>query len=205
MDTSGELQLKGGIMKSGRRIGALAAFAMVTVVALTTTAGSVAAYDFPSTNEANSAAGTPHVELISAEPGNLVLRFATEAVGYGLIEYRVDGELFDGGYVIPLTGDQLQEHVCVALDSYTCADSVDGIDRAFAALEKVEVRLVMTDHPEWRFDWTPFEVDKPDAASGSGADVPETKDECRKGGWASFDFSNQGGCISYLMTSKNRR
>ena len=46
-----------------------------------------------------------------------------------------------------------------------------------------------------RFDWTRFEV-LPDA---------QKKADCKKGGWRDFDFRNQGQCIRFVLTGKDKR
>ena len=73
------------------------------------------------------------------------------------------------------------------------------------------MQLAITDHPEWSFDWTTFSA----PPAGTGGDgyarrdsepaSPLMKSDCRNGGWDDYGFSNQGQCISYLMTSKDRR
>lgn len=35
--------------------------------------------------------------------------------------------------------------------------------------------------------------------------VPETKDDCKKGGWEDYGFKNQGQCIRYVNTGKDSR
>jgi hypothetical protein len=35
--------------------------------------------------------------------------------------------------------------------------------------------------------------------------APQSKDECKKGGWADFGFSNQGQCIRYVNTGQDSR
>jgi len=34
---------------------------------------------------------------------------------------------------------------------------------------------------------------------------PTTKDECKKGGWESFGFRNQGQCVRFVETGKDSR
>jgi hypothetical protein len=205
MKTSGEQQSKGGNMKSGRRSAALAAMAMAMVVAVTAAPmGSAAAYDYPSTNDTNRVVGAPHVEVVSAEPGNVTLRFATETEGYALIEYRVDGVTVDIGNNW-VTGGVLNPYVCVEMTLWLCEGEAASVDQPFQAAVTVEVRLAITSNPEWAFDWTTFEVPaaEPAAAGDSSKAIgPSTKAECRKGGWAAFGFGNQGHCVSYVMTSK---
>lgn len=181
---------------------------MTVVVAVTAvSAGSASAYDFASTNDQNRAAGTPHVELISAEPGNVTLRFTTAMDGYALIEYRVDGEIVNLG-TNWVTGDVLQPYVCVEISEWICTGPSSSVEQSFPATATVEVRLAITDHPEWSFDWTPFSAPPPEASEAGGRideAEPFTKDDCRERGWEAYGFRNQGHCISYLETSKDRR
>ncbi|WP_370327690.1 hypothetical protein [Euzebya sp.] len=36
-------------------------------------------------------------------------------------------------------------------------------------------------------------------------DVPETKDDCKKGGWEEYGFRNQGQCIRFVNTGQDSR
>lgn len=42
-------------------------------------------------------------------------------------------------------------------------------------------------------------------AAGIPAPAPETKTDCKKGGWQEFGFKNQGQCIRYVNTGKDSR
>ena len=195
-------------MKSGRRIAALAAFAMVTMVALVAAPPDVSAeYLFQSSNSANTLTGAPHVDLVSAEPGNVTLRFSTNEAGFAFIEYRIDGVTIPNTFPNPVTGDPLQKYVCVEMDHYPayCTGEAVSVEKSFSAQEKVEVRLAWTSNPDWSFDWTAFTVDTPEESTGSEPSAPPTKLDCKKGRWADFGFSNQGHCVSSVMTSKVRR
>ena len=194
-------------MKSGRRVAALAAFAMVTMVALSAApAGAGEPFVFQSSNTANQEAGAPHVELISAEPGNMTLRFAIGSEGYGLIEYRVDGVTVDIGDNF-VTGDGLHPYVCVETyeDPWLCDGPARSIEESFPADATVEVRLAITSNSAWAFDWTTFSVPVAEPSSTSQAIAPSMKKDCMKSGWRDFGFNNQGHCISFVMTSKDRR
>ena len=57
-----------------RAVAAIASLALVVAV-LTATASPSAAYDFPSTNDANRTANLPHVNLVSTGPGTVTLEF----------------------------------------------------------------------------------------------------------------------------------
>ncbi len=34
---------------------------------------------------------------------------------------------------------------------------------------------------------------------------PQTKDDCKKGGWEQFGFKNQGQCVRFIETGKDSR
>jgi hypothetical protein len=192
-------------MKSGRRTAALAAFAMVTMVGLTSAPAGAAEepFVFQSSNELNRAVGAPHVELLSAEPGNVTLRFATTMDVHALIEYRVDGVKVGLGahFVID---DILYDYVCVETSNQWCNDLFSSVEKSFPAESVVEVRLAAVSDPELSFDWTAFKVQTQGDHDG-GAEPQLTKDDCRRGGWEDLKFSNQGHCVRFVMTSKDRR
>lgn len=48
-----------------------------------------------------------------------------------------------------------------------------------------------------------FYIDNVD--TGIGLINPQTKDECKNGGWEDFGFKNQGLCIQYVNTGKDSR
>ena len=63
-----------------------------TALFLVVTAGPAAAYDFPSTNDANREAGLPHVNLVSTGPETVTLEFVNTTNSLAFFEYRIDGE-----------------------------------------------------------------------------------------------------------------
>jgi hypothetical protein len=52
------------------------------------------------------------------------------------------------------------------------------------------------DDPNPFVNWNEIEV---------SACSPEVKDDCKKGGWESFGFKNQGRCIQFVNTGKDSR
>ena len=73
-----------------------------------------------------------------------------------------------------------------------CANS--PVERTFSADATVEVRLALGGEHDWDFDWTSF-----------AAAQPLTKADCKKGGWRTFEFANQGQCIRFVNTGKDSR
>jgi hypothetical protein len=179
-------------MSTRTRAAASLALAAVFVLAI---ASPAAAYDFPSTNDANRAAGHPHVNLVSTGPGTVTLEFVNPTDTLAFFEYRIDGVTVGSTPHPVITGDVIHPGVCV--DGRTPpACSPGPIVRTFAATSMVEVRLALGDERDWDFDWTPFAV---------GRNDPATKDDCKDGGWESFGFRNQGQCIRFVNTGQDSR
>jgi hypothetical protein len=170
------------------RTPAAAALATVAVgVALIMGAGPAAAYDFPSTNDANRDAGRPHVNLVETGPGAVTLEFVNETNSLAYFEYRIDGTTVGSDPHPVVTGDVVHPGVCV--DGRTpAACSAGPVVETFSATTVVEVRLALGGERDWDFDWTSFPVD------------PTTKDQCRDGGWETYGFRNQGQCIRFVNT-----
>ena len=168
---------------------ALAVFSM----AFAALAAPVAAYDFPSTNDANRDAGLPHVNFVSNGVGEVTLEFVNDTNSLAFFEYRIDGEVLTSGTAHPVVaGDFIYPGVSV--DSRNTTEPTI-VERSFEADETVEVRLALGGERDWDFDWVTFE-----ALSDAGA-----KDDCADGGWEAFGFANQGQCIRFVNTGGDSR
>jgi hypothetical protein len=186
--------------RSTRRPTVLASTVLAAVVAAVTLvvgAGPAAAYDFPSTNDANRAAGRPHVNLVTTGPGSVTLEFVNETNSLAYFEVRIDGRT-DGTDPHPVVIDDVI-HPGVCVDGRTPAVCPPGpIVETFAATTVVEVRLALGGERDWDFDWTPFTVDPVTVD-------PVTRDQCRNGGWQRYGFRNQGQCIRFVNTGADSR
>ena len=183
-------------MSTRTRAATLASLVFAAVFVLIT-AGPAAAYDFPSTNDANRAAGLPHVNLVSTGPGSVTLEFVNPTNSLAFFEYRVDGQTVGSTPHPVVIGDVIYPGVCVdGRTSPAPGCSSDPIVRTFQATSMVEVRLALGGERDWDFDWTPFAV---------GPNNPTTKDDCRNGGWERFGFRNQGQCIRFVNTGQDSR
>lgn len=161
---------------------------------LAVSVGTVAAYEFPSTNDANREGGFPHV---NATPGNceVTIEYVNDTNSLAYFERRIDGEVPDQTY---------GSHPVVDGDVIYPGVSVDGrgsdepviVTETYDATEVVEIRLALGGERDWDFDWTPFEVESCD---------PETRADCKHGGWADYGFRNQGQCIRFVNTGKDSR
>lgn len=168
---------------------ALAVFSM----AFGLMAAPVAAYTFPSTNDANRDAGLPHVNLVSSGVGEVTLEFVNDTNSLAYFEVRIDGEVLTTGTAHPVVlGDFIYSGV--GIDGRNPA-APDVVVRTFDADETVEVRLALGGERDWDFDWTTFE-----ALSDA-----QTKDDCTDGGWAAYGFANQGQCIRFVNTGGDSR
>jgi len=165
----------------------------IVAIGLVMVAGSASAYDFPSTNDANRAAGLPHVNQVATGPGTVTLEFVNETNSLAFFEYRIDGVTVGTNPHPVVIGDVIHPGVCV--DGRTPPACTAGpIVRTFSAVATVEVRLALGGERDWDFDWTPFSVGQ-----------PITKADCKRGGWSDYGFRNQGQCIRYVNTGRDSR
>jgi hypothetical protein len=157
--------------------------------------GVAAAYDFPSTNENNEANGWPYVDEDDDANCEVTLEFVNDTNSLAYFEYRIDGEVPEETYGPHpvISGDVIYPGVTV--DGRGESDPVVET-RTFNATSMVEIRLALGGERDWDFDWTPFTVPSCD---------PETKNDCKDGGWEAYGFRNQGQCIRYVNTGKDSR
>jgi hypothetical protein len=170
-----------------RRILGLAVAVMA--VGLVGVSAAVASSHAPSTNDANRANDWAHVNQLSQDIGETTLEFVSARNFYSCFEYRTDGDTsqkVDDTNPNPEVTDGEYPSVCVNNTTTT---------RTIEADEYVEVRMVFGAEKDERFDWTRFEV-IPDA---------QTKTDCKKGGYADYDFKNQGQCVRFVKTGKDSR
>ncbi len=175
------------------------ALGLATVVAgllmIVAPVGPAAAYTFPSTNDANRAAGHPHVNQVSNGPGTVTLEFVNTTNSLAYFEYRIDGVEVGTTPHPVVTGDVIHPGVCVDGRSTIATGCTRGpMVRTLAANTTVEVRLALGGERDWDFDWTTFSVVN-----------PTTRADCVNGGWAAYRFANQGQCIRFVNTGVDSR
>ena len=90
------------------------ATALAGLTMIVAPAGSAAAYDFPSSNDANRDMGLPHVNEVSKGPGTITLDFVNETDSLAYFEYRIDGVPVSFGPHPVVTGDIIHPGVCRA-------------------------------------------------------------------------------------------
>ena len=146
-------------MSTPRRAAAAVVTLALGAVLLCVSASPAAAYDFPSTNDANRAAALPHVDLVSTGPGSVTLEFVNTRNATAFFEYRIDGQTVGSTPHPVVIGDVIHPGVCVdgrATPPVGC--STDSEVRTFEGNSTVEVRLALGGERDWDFDWTSFAV-----------------------------------------------
>jgi hypothetical protein len=150
-------------------------------------AASADPFIFPSTNDENRSLGWAHVNELAVDIGEVTLEFISTRSFYSCFEYRTDGDTSQS------TGNNYNPNAD-GLYPFHCENNSSSV-MTFAANEYVEIRMVFGAESDERFDWTRFDV-LPDAKSRA---------DCKKGGWENFGFRNQGQCIRFVNTGKDRR
>ena len=147
----------------------------------------------PSTNQLNhDSTDYAYVELVSAELGQVTLKFISRHSYASCFEYRIDGEdptsTNNGGanYNTDVV-DGMWTYTClVGGSTATPAEQTMTID----ASEFVDIRLVFGAETNERFDWTRF--------------YPltlDSMDQCKDGAWEGYGFKNQGQCIASIVAN----
>jgi hypothetical protein len=122
------------------------------------TAGPAAAYDFPSTNDANRAADLPHVDRVSTGPGTVTLELINTRRVAAFFEYRIDGQTVGTTPHPVVTGDVIHPGFCIDGRATPTAGCTNSLVQTFEADATVEVRLALGGERDWDFDWTSFAV-----------------------------------------------
>ena len=86
---------------------------------------------------------------------------------------------------------------------------IDGemVGAGAAGAESTFIRNLILNHKNFGSETGLTDLDNKDYAAHWHAGVvnPQTKNECKKGGWESFGFKNQGQCIRFVNTGKDSR
>ncbi len=128
----------------------------------------ISAYDFPSTNEDNKN-GTnpirpgvigPHVNLVEAGVGYVILEFNMPEPYTACFEYRTDGDTSQA------SGSNYNPGITDGLYPFYCVTGPDTRAETIYANEYVEVRSVFGGERDWDFNWTRFDVEPASTAVG---------------------------------------
>ncbi len=139
---------------------------LVLSIALIMIAGIVFAYDYPSTNQENKDGENfarpgvigPHVNLIEARVGEVVLEFVVPLNYLACFEYRSDcdtTQAISPDHYNPWLDDDLYPFVCVQNNT---------IQKTISVEHYVEIRLTFGGERDWDFDWTRFDALYPRSA-----------------------------------------
>ena len=136
----------------------------------------VSAYDFPSTNEWNKN-GTnpirpgvigPHVNLVEAGVGYVILEFNMPESYVACFEYRTNGDTSQA------SGDNYNPDIDDGLYPFYCVSGPDTRTETIYANDYVEIRSVFGGERDWDFDWTRFDVEQPSVVGGQFIPVDKT-------------------------------
>lgn len=166
---------------------------LVTAGAVGATTVSAAGSDDNDDNRENE---RPHVN-IDVDGTEVTLEFVNPTEFAWSFDYRVDGE--PEGTEDQWTGDTISEGPLEGEDFGLRYEPVTLVGEGsetvtVTATELVEVRLARGAEQMWYFDWIEIAVEQ-----------PETKADCKQGGFADYGFRNQGQCIRYVNTGKDSR
>jgi len=165
---------------------------LATVVALGVVAGpalAVASTVFPSTNDANRSLGWAHVNQVSVADGMMTLELVSTRPMRSCFEIRSDGDTSQR-----VSPSHFNRAVTDGLYPFTCVNNVTQ-RKTVAATDYVEVRLAFSAATEEQFAWTRFDL----------VHDPESKADCKDGGWADYGFRNQGLCVAFVETGRDTR
>lgn len=165
---------------------------LATVVALGVVAGPALAVVnsvFASTNDANRSLGWAHVNQVSVADGMMTLELVSTRPLRSCFEIRSDGDTSQR-----VSASHFNRAVTDGLYPFTCVNNVTQ-RKTVAATDYVEVRLAFSAATEEQFAWTRFDL----------VHDPESKADCKDGGWADYGFRNQGLCVSFVLTGRDSR
>ncbi len=159
------------------------------------TSGLNAADVMPSTNQKNfDSTDYAYVELVSADIGQVTLKFVSRHSYASCFEYRIDDEAptstsNGGANYNPDVADGMWNFTCLTGGSIaTPAETTKTV----AASDHVDIRMVFGAETNERFDWTRF--------------YPltlDSMDQCKNGAWEGYGFKNQGQCIASIVANPN--
>jgi hypothetical protein len=154
----------------------------------------------PSTNAANKDAGWAYFDATPATDSVLLVLSSARDLD-SCFEYRAEDSapVPDATHDNELVTDGVFESVCVR-------DEVKQV--TVEAEEYVEVRLVSGTDPAERFDWTRVDVAAGDETPGETPENTPTRpgnlQDCKRGGWRSLGYQNQGKCVSDVRKRDNQ-
>lgn len=130
------------------------------------------------------------------------MRIAAADIGDGIlnVNFVIDGTANPATCVSQLS-DLLTADGCMTLtlNGVTVRDSYGSVSP-----DGVDVELGSGGHPGW---WVAYGATGPVVGVRYNLDISpataglESKDQCKKGGFASFGFVNQGQCVASLMAN----
>lgn len=147
---------------------------------------------------ASASQSQPHTDIQGTPgPGEVTLTFINNTNFYYAFDYRVDGESPAGTF--SFSDDTIGQGPCAGRKwgpYYNLmgvgANSTKQV--TVEAAHKVEAQAVLGPEQNYYTCWKTFYPEQPDS-----------KNDCKLGGWEDYHFKNQGQCIRYVNTGKDSR
>lgn len=133
----------------------------------------------------------------SSGPGEVTLTFVNNTDFYYAFDYRADDESPAGTF--SYSDDTISQGPCKGRKwgpYYNLigvgANSTKQV--TVEATHKVEAQAVLGPEQNYYTCWKTFYPEQPDS-----------KSDCKRGGWEDYHFENQGQCVRYVNTGKDSR
>jgi hypothetical protein len=172
------------------------ATALAGLTMIVAPAGVAAAYDFPSTNDANRTAGLPHVNEVSTGPGTVTLEFVNETNSLAFFEYRIDGATVGTTTHPVVTATSSIPGVCVDGPSASLCPPDPSIGHSRPRQPSRCVSLSAASATGTSTGPRSLSVRQPPTS-------PSPPTTARTAAGADFGFRNQGQCIRFVNTGKS--
>lgn len=136
------------------------------------------------------------IQLVDAGPGEVTLKYINNTGYTYAFDHRVDGE---SGDTHQWSDQTISQGPCAGRKwgpyyNLTSVGPNSTKELTIAATHKVEAQAVLGPEQNYHTCWKTFYPEQ-----------PETKSDCKGGGWDDYHFRNQGQCIRYVETGKDSR
>ena len=130
-------------------------------------------------------------------PGEVTLTFINDTDFYYAFDHRADGE--DPAGTFSFSDDTISQGPCAGRKwgpyyNLTGVDPNSTEQVTVEAAHKVEAQAVLGPEQHYYTCWKTFYPEQPDS-----------KSDCKRGGWEDYHFKNQGQCIRYVNTGEDNR
>jgi hypothetical protein len=148
--------------------------------------------------ETNRSLGLAYFDAVPASDSVLLVFTSTRDGVRSCFEYRSEDSapLAGESHPDPSVTDGVYASVCVTNETKQAT---------VEAGEYVEVRLTLGDDPVEYFDWQRVQTTGTPDQPTAEPHRPDAAANCKKGGWRSFGYKNQGRCVSDVRKQANQQ